>query len=102
MCLKERMLLNLVSIDSIEIKSVGDDNNAQFYIFVATRGSGSDKMQIFHTEKVVQNDDLLDSKEVLIYEPATGDKETLYDFVEREMLGKYEIKWRTGKIRYEV
>jgi hypothetical protein len=70
-------------------------------VSITTRGGG-DKLKIQHTEHAIEWDHHYESQEVIIYEPATGNKETLFDFVEREMLGRYEMEWRTGKVSYKV
>lgn len=100
MCLRAKMLLNVTSIDMMEIRAIDVDTH-DFYIFISTRGGG-EKLQIMHTDTKHQQEKCLHSAEVLIYEPADWSKESLFEFIEREMLGKYEIEWRTGKVIYEV
>jgi ribosomal protein L7/L12 len=100
MCIREKILLNLASVDVVEIR-VANEETQTYDVYITTRGGG-EKIKVLHTEKELPGDHMYESKEVLIYEPATGAKETLYDFVDREMLGKYEMDGRTGTVKYVV
>lgn len=97
--MREKMLINLASIDSMQVKK--DKTRKSLYmVHIATRGG--EIIRIEHIAWKEKWDEDIDSRDVLLYEPAGWSKESLFSFVERELLGKYEIQWRTGKIKYAV
>jgi ribosomal protein S9 len=52
MCIKEKILLNLASVDIIEIR-VANESIMSYDVSITTRGGG-DKLKIQHTEHAIE------------------------------------------------